>query len=54
MVWGVPEDDGEREALSELVGTLAGSGGVDAAGLGQEPGTGGVDTLEMLFGASGH
>jgi hypothetical protein len=33
----VPEDDGEGKALSELVGTLAGSGGVDAASLGQQP-----------------
>lgn len=45
MVWWVPEDDGEREALSEFVGTLAGSAGVDAAGLGQEPGTGSVNSL---------
>lgn len=54
MEWAVPEDDGEGQALSELVGALAGSAGVDAASLGQEPGTGGVDSLEMLFGASGH
>lgn len=37
MVRYVLEDNGEREALSELMGTLAGSAGIDAAHLGEQP-----------------
>ena len=37
MLRGVPEDDGEGEALSELVGALAGPAGVDATSLGKQP-----------------
>ena len=54
MVGWVLEDDAEGQALSELVRTLAGSAGIDAAHLGKQPGSGGVHSLEMLFGASGH
>jgi hypothetical protein len=50
----VLDDDGEGKALSELVGTLAWSGGISAIHLRQEPRFGGVDFLKMLLGSSGH
>lgn len=49
-----PDDDGEGQALSELVGALAGPGGVDAAHFGQQPRPGGVDSLQVLLGTSCH
>ena len=33
----VLENDGKGETLSEFVGTLAGSGGVDASHFGEQP-----------------
>lgn len=37
MLRVILEDDGERKALSKLVGALAGSGGIDASHLGEQP-----------------
>lgn len=49
-----PDDDGEGKALSQLVGALAGSGGIDASHLGEQPRPGGIDSLQVLLGSSCH
>jgi hypothetical protein len=46
------EEDREGDALSHLVGTGGGSGGVNTSELGQEPVLGGEHALHMLFGTS--
>ena len=51
---GVPNDDGEGEALSEFVGSLVGSGGIDSSHFGEKPRSRGVDPFKMFFGSSCH
>lgn len=46
------EEDGQGDALSHLVGTGGGSGGVNTSELGQEPVLGSEHALHMLFGTS--
>ena len=54
MTNDIPENDAEGETLSQFVGALVGSGGVNAAHLGEQPSSGSVDSLLVLLGSSGH
>ena len=48
------DDDSEGKALSELVGTLAWSGSVNAVHFGQQPRFGSVNLFEMFLWSSSH
>ena len=50
----IPEDDAERETVSELVWTLTRSGSINATHLSKQPASRSVNLLEMLLGSSGH
>ena len=48
------ENDGKGEALSEFVGSLVRSGGVDSSHFGEQPRSWGVDSFKVLLRSSGH
>jgi len=48
------DDQGQRNALSSLVGSLRWSNSVDSSGLSHHPALGGSDFLQMLFRSSCH
>jgi len=50
----VSKEDGQRKALSELVGSGRGSRSVSSGELVQQPGGGGCEPLQVLLRSSGH